>query len=493
MTTPDGGPRAELTTAYERDQYAHADDRAVGVLVGVTVSGLAAVAGPPPEHRSEVIVIDCSGSMARPSLHKIAVARRAAAAAVAALPEGVHFALVKGTGTAQVVYPWHEPRGTVPVTARTREEAIRTALGLTAHGGTRIDAWLDTAHDLLATRQDAAFRHALLLTDGRNRPGAEAELSRVLHACAGQFRGDALGIGDLWDAEELTRITGRLNGLAHGVARPGADGGAPPLREQVTELFEGFVHASAARKLRELTICVRPEPWLSFGGFRQLTPVDLDLTARARDRGGDIAIPTGAWADETRWYRLRLHADATDPRFAAARRAAAHVATVGLAADGLALPPALDIAVRWTDEDPPLTNPGGAAEHFARQAEMNEAARRGARAVEEGDTAAAERHFGRAVRIAHENGNEVRLAQLRDLVLIDAPDTGRVRLRPDLSRGDLQTEVARSSHVRNPAPGVAADSAAQSGGLARRCPVCGAPVPPGRFCNACGTAWEGGA
>jgi len=70
-------------------------------------AGEPAASGHPPG-LAEVIVIDCSGSMGNPPT-KMAAARRATAAAIEALPDGVGFAIVEGTHEARLVYPYTAP------------------------------------------------------------------------------------------------------------------------------------------------------------------------------------------------------------------------------------------------------------------------------------------------------------------------------------------------------------------------------------------------
>src|SRR5262249_10200803 len=72
---------------------------------------------------AEVIVVDCSGSMAYP-FAKMKEARRATAAAIQSLREGTWFAVVRANESAECVYP--TGGGLVQATAQTTRDARKT-------------------------------------------------------------------------------------------------------------------------------------------------------------------------------------------------------------------------------------------------------------------------------------------------------------------------------------------------------------------------------
>ncbi|GAA2415885.1 VWA domain-containing protein [Streptomyces glaucosporus] len=503
-------PRVRMTAEYDRDQYAPGGGpgaHEVSVHLEIRVEGLEAVVPRRAPQRSEVVIIDCSGSMAHPTLRKIAAARKAAAAAIGQLPDGTHFALVAGTDTARLAYPTGdrladpaEP-ATVAATNATREEGRRTALTLDAHGGTRISAWLSLAHRLLAARPDAPFRHALLLTDGKDEHGRAGELERVLDSCAGEFTCDALGIGEDWDAEQLQRIADRLHGRAEAVVADGAE----EFEAQLTGLFRELVGASVRRTLPQLTLEVRTGRHLSVGLFRQLQPTVLDLTDTAVDEGDRVLFPTGAWGDEQRWYELRLRVDPGPsggpggpggPGDPGGREPhTERIASLRLAArdfEEVALPGEEHVTVRWTGEEPPLTDTGTVGWHFRHQDELRDAIRAGARALYQGRTAGAERELGKAVRLAYRLKDDAHLARLRNVVTVENTAMGKVTIRDDITPGRVQELVVLSRHT-TPPPSGHAPSADPPSGAARPvvCPRCLEKVRPARFCENCGHLLDG--
>lgn len=494
-----GRPRVHMTVEHAREQYLPGGGpgaHEVHVPVRIRVEGLEAAAPRRPPQRSEVVIIDCSGSMAHPTPRKIAAARKAAAAAIAGLPDGIHFALVAGTDTARLAYPTRERLGnpaepaTIAATRASREEGSRTARTLEAHGGTRISAWLSLARRLLTARPDAPFRHALLLTDGRDEHGRADELERVLDACAGEFTCDALGIGEDWDAAQLQRIADRLHGRAEAVVEDGAE----EFEGRLTGLFHTLLGASTRRTLPRLALGVRTAPYLSVTLFRQVYPTVLDLTDTAVGEGDRTLFPTGAWGDGTRWYELRMRVDPGHPDHPGDREPhAARIASVRLEArdtGDVVLPAEEHVTVRWAGRESSPTDLGTAGWHFARQDELREACRAGAAALYRGGTAEAERELGRAVRLAYELGDETRLAQLRDLVTVEQAARGEVRIRDDITPGRVQALIVFSGHTSAPPGGEGGEGGdgdpPPSGGRPLRCARCTEQVRPGRFCENCG-------
>src|ERR1051326_8787986 len=92
-----------------QNPYLPAGGTVVDAVVTVTASGGALTASSTaPLSAAQVIMVDCSGSMANP-VTKIAEAKKATMAAIDTLRDGVQFAVVSGRNDADMVYP-HQPR-----------------------------------------------------------------------------------------------------------------------------------------------------------------------------------------------------------------------------------------------------------------------------------------------------------------------------------------------------------------------------------------------
>ncbi|CAM5511350.1 VWA domain-containing protein [Streptomyces abikoensis] len=495
-----------LTAQLGQNKYLAAGSGAVPAHAVLTVEGHGLAGLATHASSAEVVVIDCSGSMNWPST-KIGAARKAAAAAIGVLRDGTRFALVEGTDKARVVYP---ANGRMAVASPdTRGDAARTAHTLVAAGGTAIASWLACARDLLtADGQDHPIRHALLLTDGRNQHDRPEELERVLADCAGKFTCDARGIGDEWAATELREIAGLLHGIADAV-------------EQDSDLegeFRRMMRKAMDKSLPGIRIRVRLRVGSELGFFKQVFPTELDLTregVRTAERTWEF--PTGAWGDESRDYHLCVTADpAGDPMGEDMQLASLALVAEGAgdhpAETAVALPRPVPLLVHWTDDLVLSTRIDPRVARYSGYADLGRAVNAGCEAFEAGRFGAAEEEWGLAVRLAHELGDEKMLRRLRRLVEVADAAEGRVRLREEITAGDLNSawvvsnhstqtrrsavppRQARPPHEPGPPPGVPGPqrrSAAAAPDV--ECPVCHR-VSPGtaRICARCGTALPAG-
>src|SRR5215472_17333392 len=124
------------------NEYLSADAREVNAIVTVTSAGTAAAGQSPSADAAEIIIVDCSGSMAAP-ITKLIQAREATAVAIDAIRDGVAFAVIAGSHVAAPLFPPHG--GLALSSAAVREEAKRELRRLRANGGTAIGQWLQVA------------------------------------------------------------------------------------------------------------------------------------------------------------------------------------------------------------------------------------------------------------------------------------------------------------------------------------------------------------
>src|SRR6185436_1452588 len=138
-----------------QNEYLPADSTVVDAVVTVTASVEGAARSTPTT--AQVIMIDCSGSMAQPGT-KMSEAIRATAAAIDTLPNGVEFAVVAGRANALMAYP--DDARLVVASKKTRAEAKAAVRRLTASGGTAMGQWLDLARTLFADSA-AELKHGI--------------------------------------------------------------------------------------------------------------------------------------------------------------------------------------------------------------------------------------------------------------------------------------------------------------------------------------------
>ncbi|MFG3074941.1 VWA domain-containing protein [Streptomyces sp. NPDC048225] len=480
-TSRAGETAGQVTAGLEISQWKYlsgeADDPQMHAILSVRVDGTGSAGGPGGPVLAQVLVMDCSSSMTWP-VEKLHAAQQAAVAAIRKLPDGTPFAVVRGSEEASLVYP-DTPR-MARASAYTRSRAERAVRGTVAGGGTCIGAWLDLSRRLLA-EQDAPIGHVLLLTDGKNQHDEHMPLVRVLEECAGRFVCDAWGIGDGWDARELLGITRRLHGSASSVRAEAALPGE----------YEQLMNRLLTKTVPELVISVTAMPGCTVRYLKQVFPAEAELSAEE----GTGRFVTRAWGDEVRRYQLCLAADpAGRPRREDLQLAVVAVEVPG--GDAVRLPQPRACLVHWTD-DPALSRYTDAqVEHFEQHQRLGEAVAAATDAHRRGQHDLAERHLGRAVRLAHAMGAEEQLARLARLVRIEDAQGGRVALRPDVAAVDFQHLITASSHsTYGPAPGTgtagAAPGVAPGDGATVRCPACSHKAPAGaRFCPSCGHRFE---
>ncbi|MEU1662681.1 VWA domain-containing protein [Streptomyces sparsogenes] len=440
-----------FSVEVSQNEYLPEGGREVNAIVTVTSTGggttgglpLPAAAAPAPvrdraggpsPRAAVVIMVDCSGSMDCPPT-KMRHARKATAAAIDTLRDGVAFAVVAGTHRAEEVFPGGGRLATAdPATRARAKEALRR---LSAGGGTAIGTWLRLADRLLATAE-APIRHGVLLTDGRDEHEEPAELRAALDACAGRFTCDARGVGTDWEVKEVTGIASALLGTADIVADP-SDLAA------LAADFTGMMEAAMGKEVADVGLRV----WTPVGAevvfLKQVAPAVEDLTGRRAEAGARAGdYPTGSWGDESRDYHLCVRVPAAE---VGQEMLAARVSLV-LPRPAGGLPATLAqglVRAVWTDDTAASTAMNPQVAHYTGQAELAQAIQEGMDARKAGDVEGATARLGRAVQLAGASGNEDTAKLLAKVVDVVDVATGTVRLKAKVAEADEMTLETRST------------------------------------------------
>jgi hypothetical protein len=374
----------------------------------------------------EVMLLDCSASMGHP-WDKIRYARRAAQAAVAGLPDGIWFAVVRGAESAEVAYP--RRGGLVRASDRTRGEASRAIARLQPVGGTAMGRWLSMASELVALRP-VALGHALLLTDGKDEDESPIELRAALEQCEGVFQCDCRGVGTDWAVEELRRVSAALLGTVDIIREPAG-----------MEADFGAVIARAMSRGIEASMRIRTPVHARVAAFRQVSPTVVDLTARARRIDPQtVQFALGGWGDERREYHLSVD---VDPGPVGSEMAACRVAMVV----GKRLSSSALVRATWTDDPELAARIDPDVAHYTGQAELAEAIQEGLQAKREGRLDRAALRLGRAVQLAAGSGNTDLLSLLAQVVDVVDGDAGTVNLRRNVEAYDEMVLDTRSTRT----------------------------------------------
>ncbi|MGV4981863.1 vWA domain-containing protein [Streptomyces sp. NPDC001709] len=422
-----------------QNEYLPEGGREVNSIVTVTATGGgtvgSAVTPVYPQGRGPsaavAVMVDCSGSMDYPPT-KMRGARDATAAAIDALRDGTHFAVIGGTHVAKEVYPGGG--GLAIADATTREQAKQALRRLSAGGGTAIGTWLRLA-DRLLNSADVGIRHGILLTDGRNEHESPEDLRATLEACAGRFTCDARGVGTDWEVKEVTGIASALLGTADIVADPAG------LAADFTRMME----TAMGKEVADVSLRVWTPVGTTIRFVKQVAPTVEDLTGRrteAGPRAGDY--PTGSWGDESRDYHLCVQVPAAG---LGQEMLAARVSLVVPQPDGSVQNLGAQGLVRavWTDDMAASTSINPQVAHYTGQAELAQAIQQGIDLRKAGDFDGATAKLGRAVQLANASGNADTAKLLAKVVDVVDAATGTVRLKTRVAEADEMTLETRST------------------------------------------------
>jgi Ca-activated chloride channel family protein len=463
------GTQPRISLAVEQNEYLSPGDTEMHAVLTVTAEGLGGIAGPGGVDAAEVIAVDCSSSMLYPPT-KIGSAREATAAAIDALRDGVHFAVIAGTDTAREVYPGGGRL--IAATAGSRTAAKRAVRRLRPDGGTAIGTWLRLADRLLAAHP-SAIRHVMLLTDGRNEHETRQQLDAVLVDCEGRITCDARGVGADWSPEELLHIVSVLHGTADAV-RAGA--------ELVAD-FTGMMRAAMDKVLPDIRVRIRTGRSARLRFVRQVLPTQADLTELGtRVDPRTTVFSTGAWGEESRDFHVCLEVTTDD----APLNEEVLLARVDLEADhpGAGAGGPGVIRARWTADHALSSVINPVVGHYTKERELRAVMMAGFDAYDAGDLGGAEEQWGRAVALASDTGNEEALRRLGVFVdIVGTPADGVVRAKSTITPEDVtKSPMAPSSRAPR---GKVADVAAPDGPDVV-CPNCTLVWPPGWvFCEGC--------
>ncbi|WP_433761851.1 vWA domain-containing protein [Nocardia sp. CA-135398] len=411
-----------ISVAIDQNEYLAEGADTVDAVVTVETGADFVAAGPEPE-RLEVLIIDCSGSMATGK--KFEGARRATLAALDVLKDGTRFAIIEGTSMARLTYPSDKP--SVQANRDTRAAARRALDKLRPNGGTAMGTWLGLTRQL-AKKHPGAMVHAILLTDGKNEHEEPTALAAEIKQSEGIFTCDCRGVGTDWQVDELRTIASALHGTVDIVADPA----------NLAADFAAMTQTSMAKAIPELTLRVWTPAGATVHFVKQVAPTIEDLTARRTDAGPQLGeYPLGAWGAEDRDYHVQVRVEPAAP---GREKLAARISVVAgdeVVGQGL-------VRAVWTTETELSARISRRVAHYTGQAELAQVVQEGLSARKNGDVETATAKLRRAVELAAESGNEGTAKLLRGVVEVDERN-GTVRLRARVEAADEMALDARST------------------------------------------------
>ncbi len=413
-----------------QNEFLPAGSREVHAIMTVT-AGESTTAGGSGE-RLFGILCDVSGSMEG---GKINAAKGAMAQLVQMLPPDCSFFVVAGADAAHLVCP------VMRADAVGKQQALAAIHQMRAFGGTRISNWLHLALDQFRARP-GAIRQALLLTDGQNDAGDNDPLKAVLAECEGVFQCDCRGVGTDWQIDQLRAVAGKLLGTVDIIPSP----------QQITADFNAILQNALSKTVSDVFLRLWTPQGARVKFCKEVSPAIVDLTARAREvKPQTREYPTGAWGKgESRDFHfcIEVTPGAVGDEVLAGR------ASLVYSERGVENKVAeARILVVWTDDEAKSTKINRVVAHYTGQAELAQSIQDGLDARARGDVDRATALLGRAVKIAHDSGNEATAKLLGRVVDVQNADTGTVRLKTAVNKEDSMALETRSTKTARIAKG----------------------------------------
>lgn len=375
------------------------------------------------------ILCDTSGSMEGA---KIVAAKEAIAKLIGMLPPDSSFFVIAGASYANVI------SGMAPATAEHKERALQALRWVKADGGTYISTWLHGALEQFKA-SPPGIRQALLLTDGQNDGADASKLDEILAACEGKFQCDCRGVGTDWDVAQLKKIAGKLLGTTDIIAQPWL----------IQSDFQTILEKAMGKSVSSVSLRLWTPQGAAVKFCKEVSPAIVDLTGRAQQTKPQVRdYPTGAWGKgESRDFHFCVEVNPGR----AGEEVLAGRASLVYVLDGVEMKAAEGrILAIWTDDDAKSTKIDQRVAHYTGQAELADSIQAGLEAKARGEFDRATVLLGKAVKLAHDSGNEGTAKLLRSVVDVENADQGTVRLKSRISKEDemaLETRSTKTARV----------------------------------------------
>jgi uncharacterized protein YegL len=419
-----------FTAEVFQNPYLNQGATQVNAIMTIATGGDGGVSiATPKSQRLFGIICDISGSMGGA---KIMAAKEAIVQIVNLLPTDAAFFIVTGSSRAKLLVPL------VNAIPENKQRAIAQVKEISANGGTVISSWLNTALGEF-NKMPYAICQALLLTDGQNDPSDEQDLERVLAASEGKFQCDCRGVGTDWQVSQLQKIAGKLLGTTDIIASP----------NQIAADFEAILAKAMGKTVSDVSLRLWTPQGAKVLFCKQVSPEIVDVTDRSRtvtDRMVDY--PTGSWgSNESRDYHFCIQVTAGnigDEMLAG--RASLITQTNGQETKITEA----KILATWTEDEAKTAKIDRHVAHYTGQAELAQSIQEGLEARAQGNIEVATVKLGKAVKLAHDSGNEATAKLLRSVVDVEDAAAGTVRIKRTVAKEDemmLDTRSTKTARI----------------------------------------------
>ncbi len=419
-----------FTAEVFQNPYLPQGAREVNAIMTITASGNDGVAiEAPRSQRLFGIICDTSGSMGGA---KMLAAKDAIVQIINLLPTDAAFFIVTGASRAKLLVP------VVNAVPENKLRAISQVKEISANGGTVISSWLNTAMGEF-NKMPQAICQALLLTDGQNDPSDEQDLERTLAVSEGKFQCDCRGVGTDWQVSQLQKIASRLLGTTDIIPSPA----------QIAADFAEILTKAMGKTVSDVSLRLWTPQGAKVLFCKQVSPEIVDVTDRSRvvnERMVDY--PTGAWgSNEARDYHfcIQINPGNIGDEMLAGR------ASLIIQTNGQETKIAeAKILATWTEDEAKTAKIDRHVAHYTGQAELSQSIQEGLEARAQGNIEVATVKLGKAVKLAHDSGNEATAKLLRSVVDVEDAASGTVRIKRTVAKEDemmLDTRSTKTARI----------------------------------------------
>ena len=263
----------------------------------------------------------------------------------------------------------------------------------------------------------------------------------------GLFQVDCRGVGANWSVNELRSVAQAFLGTVDIIPQP----------QQMAEEFKAIMDSAMGKAVASVSLRVWTPQHAELLFVKQVAPTIEDLTAKAQAGPNPLTrdFPTGAWGAEERDYHIgiRVKAAGVGEEMLAAR--------ISLVVDGNPISQGLVKAV-WSQDEQLTARINPEVAHYTGQEELAGAIADGLAARQAGNEAEATTKLGRAVQLAAAAGNDATTRLLAQVVEIDDPQAGTVRLKRNAEAVDVMALDTRSTKTTRVRPAASGDGGGAS-------------------------------
>ncbi len=420
-----------FTAEVFQNPYLPQGAREVNAIMTIATNGNDGVPMTAPKSlRLFGIICDTSGSMGGT---KMVSAKEAIVQIINLLPTDAAFFIVTGASRATLLVP------VVNALPENKLRAIAAVKEINANGGTLMSSWLNTALGEF-NKMPQAICQALLLTDGQNDPSDAQSLMTSLDAAEGKFQCECRGVGTDWQVSQLQQIASRLLGTTDIIPSP----------DRIAADFQEILATAMGKTVSDVSLRLWTPQGAKVLFCKQVSPEIVDVTARAKavnDRMVDY--PTGAWGtNESRDYHfcIQINAGNIGDEMLAGR--ASLITTTNGQETKIT---EAKILATWTEDDAKTAKIDRRVAHYTGQAELAQSIQEGLEARAQGNIDVATVKLGKAVKLAHDSGNEATAKLLRTVVDVEDAAAGTVRIKRAVAKEDemmLETRSTKTARIQ---------------------------------------------